>query len=62
MSCVIQLADLPADPIALARTLSDRPGVCALWGADEGDVCYVGCDPVDASAELCPESAPLGED
>ncbi|MBN1612734.1 MAG: anthranilate synthase component I family protein [Polyangiaceae bacterium] len=62
MSRVIELADLPADPIALARSLSDRPGVCAIWGAAEGDVCYIGCEPVETSVELCPQSTPFGED
>jgi anthranilate/para-aminobenzoate synthase component I len=62
MSCVLELPDLPADPFALALRLTGRPGVCALWGATEGDVCYLGCDPVGTSAELCPESTPLGAD
>jgi anthranilate/para-aminobenzoate synthase component I len=47
-------SDFAADPLAIARALSDRPGVALVY-ADEGRVAYVASDPVASSSELDPE-------
>jgi anthranilate/para-aminobenzoate synthase component I len=52
---------VPPDPIAIARTLSDRPGLAILASRPVGaprpdDVrrSFVGCDPIEASDDLVP--------
>ena len=60
------LVDAPADPLALARALGERPGLALLW-ADGGRVTYLACDPTDTRASLDPEPSrelaarPFGE-
>ncbi len=59
------LCRAPADPVALARALADRPGLALLHTSApaEGGVSYVGCDPdgeVHALDPLLGENAPRG--
>ena len=50
--------DAPADPVALAEALADRPGLAVLasraTAADHGRYSYVACDPDDAIEGLDP--------
>jgi anthranilate/para-aminobenzoate synthase component I len=49
--------DLPADPLAIARSLADEPGFAFLWAADGSGPSYVACHPVDRATTLDPEPA-----
>ena len=46
--------DVPAEPLLLARRLSDREHTSLLWGKN-GTLAYLACDPVEHSAALDPE-------
>src|ERR1700761_1843403 len=50
------LADVPADPVRLARRLAERACVSLFW-AKNGSLAYLACDPVDHSSALDPEPA-----
>lgn len=50
-----ELLDVPADPLAVARALGDRPGLSLLWSARGGGASYVACDPIDEVEALDPE-------
>lgn len=59
---VVIRVDLPADPMALARALSDRAGVTVLASSSRGGAnpedaraSFVACDPTHASDALVPE-------
>lgn len=51
---VVRRLSLPADPLQLARSLSERPGVALAW-SQEGQVAYLACDPVELATSLDPE-------
>jgi anthranilate/para-aminobenzoate synthase component I len=63
---VTRILPLPADPIALARKLADRPGLALLASRPQGAPrpedarwSFVACEPVEASDDLVP---PGGDD
>ena len=57
MSLVARLVDVPANPLELARRLSDRPGVVVLGSGFGAGASYVACDPVQCRFGLDPEPA-----
>jgi len=61
---VVRIVRLPPDPLALARALSERPGLAVLVSRPQGAPrpedsrwSFVACEPVEASDDLVPPPA-----
>jgi anthranilate/para-aminobenzoate synthase component I len=64
----LRILRAPPDPIALARSLSGRPGLAVLASRPHGALrpedarwSFVACEPVDSSDDLVPPGAGTGE-